>query len=61
MLEAVHGKHVVSKVTVKPRLTVPNEEEARKARELFAELEEHCFISNSVESEVVVEAEVTVG
>ncbi|MSQ26042.1 MAG: OsmC family peroxiredoxin [Dehalococcoidia bacterium] len=61
LLEPVYGKHVVSKVTVKPRLTVPNEEEAQKARELFAEVEEHCFISNSVESVVVLAAEVTVG
>ena len=61
LLESVYGKHVVSKVVVKPRLTVPNEEEAQKAREIFAEVEEHCFISNSVESAVTVEAEVVVG
>ncbi len=58
LLEPVYGKHVVSKVTVRPRITVKSEAEREKAKGIVDVMEENCFISNSVESDVTLEAEI---
>ena len=60
LLEQVYGKLVISKVTVRPRITITSEEDREKAEGIVEVLDEHCFISNSLESEVVVEPEILV-
>ena len=59
LLEPVYGKLVVSKVTVKPRIVVKTEQGLRTARKIAEEIEGHCFISNSIESEVIIEPEIS--
>lgn len=61
VLEPVYGKQVVSRITVRPRVTVKSQGEREKAQGILANLHEHCFISNSIESEVTLEPEVVVG
>ncbi len=61
LLEPVYGKLVVSRVTVKPRIGIASEEDREKAQGIVDNLEEQCFISNSIESEVVLEPEIIVG
>lgn len=55
LLEPIDGLHVVSKVTVRPQITVKTAADIPTAQALAAQMHERCFISNSVESEVVVE------
>ncbi len=59
-LEQLYGKFVVSKVVVKPKVTVKTAEDAKVAQDVLGTMHDQCFISNSVESEVVVEPEVKV-
>ncbi|MBI3743225.1 MAG: OsmC family protein [Chloroflexi bacterium] len=61
LLEPVYGKLVVSKVTVKPKIVVKNAADVDAAREMMGQVEENCFISNSVESEVVLQPEIVAG
>ena len=60
LLEPVYGKLVISKITVRPTVTLTREEDREKAQEILDSVEEQCFISNSIESEVAVEAEIVV-
>jgi organic hydroperoxide reductase OsmC/OhrA len=59
VLEAVSGVQVISKVTVRPKIVVKTEAHLAQAREIASFVHEKCFISNSVESDVIVEPEVT--
>ena len=58
MLEPVEGLHVVSQVTVRPKIAVGSPEDVETAKALAAIMHDRCFISNSVESVVVVEPDV---
>ena len=60
LLEPVFDKLVISKVTVRPRIEVATEEDAEKARRIMGQVEEQCFISNSIESDVIIEPEIVV-
>ena len=59
-LEPVAGEQVMSKVTVLPKIVVKSQEHLAMAKEIAGFVHEKCFISNSIESEVKVEAEITV-
>jgi len=60
LLEPVFDKLVISKVTVRPRIEVMTEQDAEKARRIMGQVEEQCFISNSIESDVIIEPEIVV-
>ena len=60
LLETVEGQMVVSTVTVRPRIVIKNETDREKAEGIVGRLEPNCFISNSVESEVIIEAEIVI-
>ena len=61
LLEPMYGKLAISKITVKPRISIAREEDREKAQAIVHLMEEQCFISNSIESEVVLEPEIVVG
>ena len=58
VLEKVEGKYFMTKVILKPILRVENEDQKEKGLRLMQKAEEACLISNSIKSEVVLEAEV---
>ncbi len=60
LLEPVYGKHVISKVKVRPVITVKSQDDVAKAKEIVGRMEPNCFISQSIDSEVTLEAEVKV-
>ncbi len=60
LLEPVEGLHVVSKVTVRPKIVIKRPEDPPLAKALAAQTHSRCFISNSVESEVLYEPEIIV-
>ncbi len=60
LLEPVHGKLVISKVTVRPSITIRSADDREKAQGIVDRMEADCFISNSIDSEVVIEPEIVV-
>ncbi len=60
LLEPVYGKQVVSRVKVRPTIAVKRAEDVDSARQIVGRMEPNCFISNSIDAEVIVEAEVVV-
>jgi peroxiredoxin-like protein len=59
LLENVEGKFRITEVTVRPHVTVRQEAELERARELMERAEGECFISNSIKSKVKIIAEFT--
>ena len=60
VLEPVSGVQVISKVTVRLKIVVKSQAHLAQAKEIAGFIHEKCFISNSVESDVIVEPEITV-
>ena len=60
LLEHADGKYRITKVTVRPRVTVKSEAELGPARTAMAGVEAHCFIRNSMTAEVALEPEYVV-
>jgi len=60
ILESVESKFMFSEITIKPRISVREEDDVQKAKDLIALSESHCLISNSIRSKVEVIAEVKV-
>lgn len=60
LLEPVCGKLVLSKITVKPLIGIRSNEDREKADIIVGKMEKQCFISNSIESDVVLEAKIMV-
>jgi peroxiredoxin-like protein len=54
-LELVDGKFQVTSVTLRPKVTLKNSEDAGKAKELLAKADANCLISNSIKTKVMVE------
>ena len=59
LLENVEGRFCITEVTVRPQITVKQEAELERARELMERAEGECFISNSIKSKVKIIAEFT--
>jgi peroxiredoxin-like protein len=57
LLENVEGRFCITEVTVRPQITVKQEGELERARELMERAEGECFISNSIKSKVKIIAE----
>jgi peroxiredoxin-like protein len=61
LLENVEGRFRITEVTVRPHVTVKQEAELERARELMERAEGECFISNSIKSKVKIIAEFSGG
>jgi peroxiredoxin-like protein len=59
LLQNVEGKFRITEVTVRPHVTVKQEAELERARELMERAEGECFISNSIKSKIKIIAEFT--
>jgi organic hydroperoxide reductase OsmC/OhrA len=53
LLENIEGKYRISKVTVRPRVTLKAQADLESARKTMEGLEAHCFIANSVNASVL--------
>ena len=58
VLEKVDKEFIISYISVKPKVTIKNEEDVDKARRIIKLSDENCLISNSVKSNVEVIAEI---
>ncbi len=60
-LEKVEGRGlVITRVVVKPRITIAADVDRAKVERLIKMAEKNCFISNSLQGEVTLEPEITV-
>jgi peroxiredoxin-like protein len=57
-LEQVEGKYRITEVELKPVVTVTDASQAERALRVLQKAEQHCLISNSVNSRVIMEAKV---
>ena len=58
ILEKVEDKFMFSKIIVKPKILVNSNNEVKKAKNLIELSSQHCLISNSIKSEVILEANI---
>jgi organic hydroperoxide reductase OsmC/OhrA len=61
LLENVDGRYRITEVSVDPSLVLKSEADLDAARSIMAEVEKHCFISNSITSKVKLTPQVRVG
>lgn len=59
-LEMIDGKYVMSEVTLKPVVTIENEEDRARAERVLQKSEQNCLISNSITSKIIFEPTVNV-
>jgi hypothetical protein len=60
LLEKVEGKHHITEVTVRPRVTLKSDAELEPARKTMEGVEAHCFIANSINARVTLTPEFVV-
>jgi organic hydroperoxide reductase OsmC/OhrA len=60
LLENVEGKHHITEVTVRPRVTLKSDAELEPARKTMEGVEANCFIANSINARVTLTPEFVV-
>ena len=60
ILEKIENKFMFSQIVVEPRILVSSNSETQKVKNLIEFSKQHCLISNSIKSEVILEANVEV-
>lgn len=59
ILEFVDGGYRFSRITVRPKIQVSDTEAVGVAKKILQEAHRHCFISNSIRTEVEIQADVS--
>ena len=52
-LEKVDGKYIMSEIELIPEIKVKSERDKERAERIIAKAEEHCLISNSVKTKII--------
>jgi organic hydroperoxide reductase OsmC/OhrA len=52
LLENVGGKYLITEVSVRPSVVLKSQADLEVARTIMAQVEDNCFISNSIKAEV---------
>jgi peroxiredoxin-like protein len=60
MLEFVNGDYKFTRITIRPVIQVGDIESMEAAKKVLEAAHEHCIVSNSIQAEVVIEAEVKI-
>jgi organic hydroperoxide reductase OsmC/OhrA len=61
LLENVDGKYRITEISVQPSLVLKSEADLETARAIMNEVEQHCFISNSIRAQVKLAPQFRVG
>jgi len=61
LLENVDGKYRITEVSVQPSVVLQSQADLEAARTIMNEVEENCFISNSITAKVKLAAQFRVG
>ena len=59
-LEQVEGKFLMTEVIVEPTVTIVNESDREKAERVLQKSEQHCLISNSIKSKIMMNTTIVV-
>tara|TARA_A100000171_G_C2140425_1_gene155134 strand:+ start:6255 stop:6713 length:459 start_codon:yes stop_codon:yes gene_type:complete len=60
ILEKENGKFLMTKIILKPTVTIKNEKDIDRAKRIVQKSEVACLISNSIKSKVTLETEIVV-
>jgi organic hydroperoxide reductase OsmC/OhrA len=60
-LENVDGKFLITEVSVAPTVVLKSDADLEKARAIMGQVEEYCFISNSIKAKVKLAPQLRVG
>lgn len=60
LLERVEGKFKFTKIIIRPRVKVKNEEDIEKAKEAICRAERYALVTNSMITEVTVEEDIEI-
>ena len=60
VLDKEDGKFLVSEITLKPELIIPEGTNEERAKRIIEKSEEHCLISNSIKTKIILEPEIIV-
>jgi organic hydroperoxide reductase OsmC/OhrA len=61
LLENLDGKFLITEVSVAPTVVLKSDGDLEKARAIMGQVEEHCFISNSIKAKVKLAPQLRVG
>jgi organic hydroperoxide reductase OsmC/OhrA len=61
LLENVDGKFLITEVSVAPTVVLKSDGDLEKAKAIMGQVEEHCFISNSIKAKVKMAPQLRVG
>jgi organic hydroperoxide reductase OsmC/OhrA len=61
LLENVDGKFLITEVSVAPTVVLKSDGDLERARTIMEQVEEHCFISNSIKAKVKMAPQLRVG
>jgi organic hydroperoxide reductase OsmC/OhrA len=61
LLENVDGKFLITEVSVAPTVVLKSDGDLEKAKAIIGQVEEHCFISNSIKAKVKMAPQLRVG
>jgi organic hydroperoxide reductase OsmC/OhrA len=61
LLENVDGKFLITEVSVAPSVVLKSDSDLETARTIMGQVEEHCFISNSIKAKVKLTPHLRVG
>jgi peroxiredoxin-like protein len=59
-LEKVDGTYMMSKIEIRPKITVEKETDVERAERLIQKAKKSCLISNSIKSETILNPEITI-
>lgn len=54
-LEKVEGRFMISEIILKPEITVEHEKDIERAERIIHKSENHCLITNSIKTKVILE------
>lgn len=61
LLENVGGRFLITEVSVRPTVVLKSDRDLETARTIMGQVEEHCFISNSIKARVNLTPQLRVG
>ena len=60
VLEKIDGKYLMTKIILKPELTIADQDKTERALRIIEKSEAACLISNSIKSEIELKSIITV-
>jgi organic hydroperoxide reductase OsmC/OhrA len=59
-VEKSDGKYLVTEIVLKPKIAISDEKDRERAARIIEKAKNTCLISNSVNTKIIMEAEITI-